>query len=671
MKTIKDDEGANEDITEIATGEYLVIKEGDAPPEGHLNGKHHAVKGDGEKAAFWLAHLENEVTRLHAKWHSIDAEFKVRENRIAELRDEVKARETTVEKLTTELGAGADALKAADERIAGKETEIAGLVTGAHERDRRIDELKVSLVGAEERHREMQESLKTTQAEVARLDASVRHEQEASAGVAKLNEELLGEQRRLQGKLQDLELYINGRHDSWATLNAQLADYKDALVGMERTVKSRDASVARFDEEKRQLAARILDLERQCSELIGRRKEREAQYEELQNKLSEHFETMEQLKAEHANRARETEQALAKAVNNQKLIDSLERGVTRRDETLASLGTELEQQKATVADLSGVREKLTKRADELEKTLTERTQQAQALRDELRTSQEQMQSLKEELGERNTQLASSRESVAEKTRLSEQLERDLRSLEKEAGQVRGDLERLEEHSAELGKLRSEALAECDRLKAELAAQHDLVASLETELRAKQATADLLERNVGRITDLGASLAALDRQMDGDADQSGAHMHFPDFIETVAADSAMVDASQEMLSLDALIGEKSNEDVLDIGQPLGGRSEIAARKLVALLGGEGIDYPLVKKEMTIGRGHGSDIRIASHFISRIHAKVSTNGIATVIEDAGSKNGILVNAERVQRKVLRDGDVVSLGGELNLRFVDAAP
>ena len=72
---------------------------------------------------------------------------------------------------------------------------------------------------------------------------------------------------------------------------------------------------------------------------------------------------------------------------------------------------------------------------------------------------------------------------------------------------------------------------------------------------------------------------------------------------------------------------------------------------------------------IGRGHASDIRIASHFVSRVHAKISTNGVATVIEDAGSKNGLLVNSERVLRRVLRDGDVVSLGDELNMRFVDA--
>jgi pSer/pThr/pTyr-binding forkhead associated (FHA) protein len=57
------------------------------------------------------------------------------------------------------------------------------------------------------------------------------------------------------------------------------------------------------------------------------------------------------------------------------------------------------------------------------------------------------------------------------------------------------------------------------------------------------------------------------------------------------------------------------------------------------------------------------------VSRVHAKISTSGVATVIEDAGSKNGLMVNSERVRSRVLRDGDVVSLGDDLNLRFVDA--
>ena len=74
-------------------------------------------------------------------------------------------------------------------------------------------------------------------------------------------------------------------------------------------------------------------------------------------------------------------------------------------------------------------------------------------------------------------------------------------------------------------------------------------------------------------------------------------------------------------------------------------------------------------MTIGRGHASDIRIASHFVSRLHAKVRTDEGATIIEDAGSKNGVLVNSQRIRRRVLHHGDIVSLGGDFNLRFVDS--
>ena len=86
--------------------------------------------------------------------------------------------------------------------------------------------------------------------------------------------------------------------------------------------------------------------------------------------------------------------------------------------------------------------------------------------------------------------------------------------------IRADLETLGTHASELDRLRGEAVVEAENLKLELASQHELVASLETELRSKQATADLLERNVDRITDLGVSLAALDEQMNGGAAADG-------------------------------------------------------------------------------------------------------------------------------------------------------
>ena len=72
-------------------------------------------------------------------------------------------------------------------------------------------------------------------------------------------------------------------------------------------------------------------------------------------------------------------------------------------------------------------------------------------------------------------------------------------------------------------------------------------------------------------------------------------------------------------------------------------------------GQTFDYAILKKQMTIGRAHGTDIRVASHFVSRVHATIRTKGTATIIEDAGSKNGLVVNAERVSRHPPRDGDV----------------
>lgn len=78
--------------------------------------------------------------------------------------------------------------------------------------------------------------------------------------------------------------------------------------------------------------------------------------------------------------------------------------------------------------------------------------------------------------------------------------------------LHGQLSQVEERRDELERLRNEATGEAEELRSELAAQQELIQSLEAELKAKQATVDLLERNVQRITRLGASLSALDRQM---------------------------------------------------------------------------------------------------------------------------------------------------------------
>lgn len=398
----------------------------------------------------------------------------------------------------------------------------------------------------------------------------------------------------------------------------------------------------------------------------------------IDGQRGELFAALIEMIGDYASRLEEADEAARQPVDEFH-TELLERGIKRRDETIENLSTELEQTNASVDELSAAKSKLGRRVDELEKGLIDRSQQVQVLRDDLRRSHDQLRIVQEQLSDRTAQLAATQETLDQKSRHIERLTDELHAAQKETIQIRGQLGALDAHAAELDRLRNEAAAEVESLRLELAAQQDLVATLETELRAKQATADLLARNVDRITDLGASLAALDERMNGGAEESSApdleksSIHLADFVATLAADDRLTAAAPsgepddvELLPMDLLLDDDPDQNVVDIGE----RTQLeAGRKLVITIAGQAFDYPIVKKQITIGRGHGSDIRIASHFVSRVHAKISTNGLATIIEDTGSKNGLVVNSERVRRRVLRDGDVVSFGDDLNLKFVDA--
>lgn len=65
-------------------------------------------------------------------------------------------------------------------------------------------------------------------------------------------------------------------------------------------------------------------------------------------------------------------------------------------------------------------------------------------------------------------------------------------------------------------------------------------------------------------------------------------------------------------------------------------------------------------LTIGRSAACDIAIDDATLSRSHARLAVGPDGVTIEDLGSRNGTLVNGERVARTELQLGDRVSLGG-----------
>jgi hypothetical protein len=75
-----------------------------------------------------------------------------------------------------------------------------------------------------------------------------------------------------------------------------------------------------------------------------------------------------------------------------------------------------------------------------------------------------------------------------------------------------------------------------------------------------------------------------------------------------------------------------------------------------------NFMLHKPTMTIGRKEGNDIVIPIETVSGSHAILSNEGGNWFISDNNSTNGVILNGNRVQKHILKQGDKIQLGGAL---------
>ena len=86
--------------------------------------------------------------------------------------------------------------------------------------------------------------------------------------------------------------------------------------------------------------------------------------------------------------------------------------------------------------------------------------------------------------------------------------------------------------------------------------------------------------------------------------------------------------------------------------------------------DGDDVVLVALDRAVlhlGRSPSADIVLDHVTVSRRHAVLSEENGRYVLLDDRSRNGVLVNGERVGRAILRNGDVIHLG-EVVARYVE---
>lgn len=89
--------------------------------------------------------------------------------------------------------------------------------------------------------------------------------------------------------------------------------------------------------------------------------------------------------------------------------------------------------------------------------------------------------------------------------------------------------------------------------------------------------------------------------------------------------------------------------------------------IRVMGGfyEGLEVPVDRDWMVIGRGRTADLVLSEPTISRAHAAIGFDAEGFFVQDLGSTNGTGVNGQRGPRQPLQDGDEVQLG-KLVLRF-----
>ena len=81
---------------------------------------------------------------------------------------------------------------------------------------------------------------------------------------------------------------------------------------------------------------------------------------------------------------------------------------------------------------------------------------------------------------------------------------------------------------------------------------------------------------------------------------------------------------------------------------------------------------LESRLLIGRSEHNDISIGSRFVSRHHALLVRHGNSTFLMDLNSTNGTTVNSREVEKAILKNNDIISLGRHrLKLENAPAIP
>jgi hypothetical protein len=128
--------------------------------------------------------------------------------------------------------------------------------------------------------------------------------------------------------------------------------------------------------------------------------------------------------------------------------------------------------------------------------------------------------------------------------------------------------------------------------------------------------------------------------------------------TVSSGTGIV-VSEGYLDDDEPRGRADGDAAPRPADPAPAASTSLRRYVIALDPESSVVHELARTRSYVGRGAEADLCLTDVTVSRLHAILSLDDGATVVEDASSTNGVYVNGHRVRRAALKDGDTVTFG------------
>jgi chromosome segregation ATPase len=530
----------------------------------------------------------------------------------------------------------------------------------------------------------------------AETDAVERSQHEAEIGalrsdLASVNEtrsHLENDLQSLGGNLRELEQMLNRKSEQLSVYEREVGQRDRRIAELEARLAELDSDLAaRQSQYETELAARQARLD---SEMAAAGEQRTALQSELSSTRS-NYDT-----ARSRSESQAAELSALKAERN-----LLKQRATAAEFDLAQWRARGERYRETLQSLEGRRGLYDGMIAEREAHISTLEQNAatrerlvgareEDLRIAVRGQEERVRELDAQRTRADAAAATARERIAaleSETRAREESLRELRTQSEESlrelrtqsgareNELNATLQREQRHGAEVEAQRT-------KLEADAAAARERIGVLEAETRRQGEALDALRAQTqAREQELNTALRS-EQQRSGELESARA-----------ASASEAATARERIAALESETAQQA-ESQRELRVQLGAvreslaqrnalieRVEAEAASSVAMLGniqhnlehmgneeqahlfartdGDTGIVHLLGRRTTMGRTPDNDVRIDAEFISRHHAVALRAGAKTVIEDLNSTNGTYVNGQRINRRTLKDGDLVTLG------------